>query len=224
MKSEIVSRIYSKEDAFCERKPESVNDREIRKELVAFANSTPSNKKSVLFIGVSDDGKILGVTNPDEKQKKIRKIAEHDCYPPVSIQIEVLTIESKDVLAVIVPDSNLKPHFSGPAYIRLGSESKNATAEEYEKLINSRNDKCREINNNLDKIFTVRVINKKLGEHGARIGKYEATQECRVIECNQHLIRLEDISLKENFSEPLINISIAYDEKKYRPMLIIREN
>jgi predicted HTH transcriptional regulator len=165
MLEQLLSRLTAAEDAFVERKLESTNDREIRKELVAFANSVPDNANAVLFLGVADNGKTIGVSNTDEKQKKVRKIAEQDCYPPISVQMYVIPIKNQSVLAVVIPASRDKPHFSGQAFVRVGSESKAASKAQYEYLINSRNDVCHEILCNKNSIFSVRVINKKLGIH-----------------------------------------------------------
>ena len=43
-----------------ERKPDGFKDREARKTVVAFANSTPEDQEAVLFIGVHDkSGEVL---------------------------------------------------------------------------------------------------------------------------------------------------------------------
>jgi len=77
-------RLADYEDNFTERKPESANAGELRRTLVAFANSVPPERSAILFIGVHDNGQILGCSNPDATQKTIRKIAEQDCYPPIT--------------------------------------------------------------------------------------------------------------------------------------------
>lgn len=221
MDIDINARLKNKEDGLVERKPESLNERELRKELVAFANSVPDEVQGIIFIGVADDGTILGVANSDEKQKKIRRVAEQDCYPPIDIQMLVISEQGLDVIAVIVPASKKRPHFTGHAYVRIGSECKSASELQYEELINSRSDVCREILKNKDAIFTIRTINKKLGVHSSENRPYAASYECRVVECNQHNVRLHDISTNEYFSEPLGNIQVTRDEKRHRPMLLV---
>ncbi len=221
MNDELLSRLYNHEDGFVERKPENCNDRELRKEFVAFANSVPEGSYGVIFLGVADSGEPLGVQNPDERQKRLRRVAENDCYPPIPIQMYVLENDGHYFIAVVIEHSVNKPHFAGPAYVRTGSECVNATPEQYEALINSRNDKCRFIENNKGLIFTVIVINKKLGST-KQVGRCRASHECSVEECNQHFIRLRDIGSWQSFSEPLENVEISRDEEKYRPMLIVQ--
>ncbi|VAW17321.1 hypothetical protein MNBD_BACTEROID05-727 [hydrothermal vent metagenome] len=223
MKQELLKRLYDDEDGFVERKPENCNERELRKELVAFANSVPEGLYGVIFLGVSDDGKPIGIKNPDEKQKKIRSVAEKVCYPPIKIQMHVLEEDNLKFIAVVVEHSSSKPHFSGPAFVRVGSECVNATDDLYENLINSRNDKCREILKYEGSLLTVIVQGKKLGDTKIIPGNYRAKHECRVNSCNQHIIRLTDIATGTRLSEPLENVNVSYDEEKYRVMLVVRQ-
>ncbi|MEW6409358.1 MAG: hypothetical protein AB1488_04510 [Nitrospirota bacterium] len=48
-----------------------------------------------------------------------------------------------------------------------------------------------------------------------------ATHECRILECNSHYVRMKDISNDRYVSEPLLNINLTYDERRYRLMLIV---
>lgn len=120
-----------------------------------------------------------------------------------------------------MPFSLEKPHFSGPAFVRKGSECVNATTTEYENLISSRNDKCREIIKHGNIVFSVITERKKLGDP-RMIGPGRHFHQCRIISCNQHSIRLYDISLGRNFSEPLENVSVLYDEDRHCPLLLIQ--
>ncbi len=222
MNAQLIARLNNAEDTLTERKPEGVNDRELRKELVAFANSLRPTQEAAIFVGISDTGDILGVSNPDTLQKRIRRIAEQDCYPPIFIQQYVLSVSGKEILAVTIPHSANKPHFSGPAFVRVGAECTNATQEQYDFLINSRSDKCYQILLNREALFTVRVINKVLGEAGYDNRPRAATHECRIIECNQHYVRLSDTANDKRYSEPLENVTVLHDEERHRPMLVIR--
>lgn len=221
MTHHLIARLKNHEDALIERKPENVNDRELRKELVAFANSVPLGQEAVLFIGVSDSGEFLGVSNPDAVQERVRKCAEQDCYPPVPYQAHTFEVNGKNLVAVVVSASTEKPHFSGAAYVRVGSECKTASKEQYETLINSRNNKCHEIMRNKGAVFTVKVLNKVLGEVGHDVRPRTSMHECRIEDCNQHFIKLSDISTSRRYSEPLVNVQVSYDEERHRPMLVV---
>ncbi len=63
---ELLRMIGNHEDAFVERKPDSVATSELRQTVGAFANTVPEGRAAVLFIGIHDKtGDILGVGNPE---------------------------------------------------------------------------------------------------------------------------------------------------------------
>jgi hypothetical protein len=220
---ELLARLKHPEDQFVERKPESVPRGDIRKTLVAFANSVPAGKSAVLFIGVADDGRVVGCSNSDAKQKLIRQICEQDCYPAVRADCEVVETREGEVVAVIIGPSNDRPHFSGPAYIRRGSESVAASAELFDELIQSRTGLVAAILRHRNEVFTVHSIQHRLGDTRPIADQaFRQHAECRITECNAHFVRFFNISSRENYCEPLANIQFTRDENKYRPMLIVR--
>jgi len=227
MNKDLVQRLFNKEDGFTERKPEGAGNADLKKTLVAFANSVPVDKTAILFIGCPNNlEKSRGVSNPDSLQKTIREICEKDCYPPIKLQNQVIIpFNGKDILAVIVPFSLNRPHFAGPAYIRLGSESVVASEEIFQELIDSRTSKAAEILKWKDKIVTVEVQGKELGNPKYPIderyrGIYKA-HKCIIFECNSHYVRMKDIASDRCVSEPLSFVKLNYDESEDRLMLIV---
>lgn len=210
------------EDGFIERKSEGVNRAEIRQTLVAFANSVPEAREAVLFIGVRDSGEIQGVANPDEMQKLVRAICESDCYPPIKYRPEVLKEGDKLVIAVVVPPSDRRPHFAGPAYVRRGSESVAASDEMFEELIASRHDKARVLLRWKNSVITVREDGYELGRQRVVPGGWRASRECNVVECNAHMVRLRDISNPEYFTVALTQVVLGYDENRHRNQITVR--
>ncbi len=140
-----LKRLRNFEDQFTERKEQGVSYEAVCKTLVAFANSLEAGQTGILFIGVSDKGEITGVQNPEKRMKWITNLAHSTCYPPIPIKIEVLTIEEKQVIAVVVDSSENRPHFAGPAYVRVGSQSLAANENQYQTLLASRISPVREL-------------------------------------------------------------------------------
>ena len=131
----------STEDHFIERKTSS-DAKDWLKTIVAFANSTPLGRFSVLYIGVRDDGTVeRGGINLDTAQKTLERRLE-EAYPRIPYTTRVLTEGTGDYLCVIVPGSAQRPHFAGPAFVRVGSQTINASAEQFERLITERNSKA----------------------------------------------------------------------------------
>lgn len=219
----LISKLRNHEDNFVERKPEGANRAELRQTIVAFANSVPPGSTAVLFVGIHDDGRLQGVSNPDQLQKTIREICERVCYPPVAYQTEVLEVDGKAVLAVLVPASTNRPHFSGPAFVRRGSESIAASAEVFDELVASRNGKVAAVLRMKGTPVTVTCIQHRLGQTERVADRaYRTTSECRIESCSSLYVRLSDVSSGRNVTEPLDLITVSYDEERHRPMLVIR--
>lgn len=221
-KDELINRLGDPEDNFVERKPANPNREDIRKTVVAFANSVPDGRVAVLFIGIRNDGKLEAVPNPDKLQKTIREVCEQDCYPPIKFSVEVLQPQNVPVLAVSVPSSADKPHFAGPAYVRRGSESVIASPEAFKQLVHSQNSKCAAVLKLSGQIVTVQSLQHKLGDTKHIAGSsYRETSECRVEAANSHTVRLRVLGSDRYVTEPLDHITVSYDEEKHRPMLVV---
>jgi hypothetical protein len=221
--SSLIARLKNHEDNFVERKPEGANASEIRQSVVAFANSAAPGTEAVLFVGVHNDGRIQGVGNPDKIQKSIREQCERVCYPPVAFSTAVLDVEDKAVIAVVVPSSRNRPHFSGPAFVRRGSESVAASPELFEELIASRSDKVAAILAMRNAPISVVCVSHKLGSTERIIDSaYRAYSECIVETCTQHTVRLKDLGSDRHVTEPIENVTVSYDEERHRHMLLVR--
>jgi hypothetical protein len=215
-KEELVSRLKDHEDGFIERKTQgAANAQEIRKTLVAFANSVPPGRTAVFYIGVKNDGAVVGVTETDSLQKTIGDVAKNDCYPSVDYQITVLQLDRGTVLAVEVEASDKRPHFSGPAYVREGSQSKVASEELYEELISSRNGKAGHLLRHKGQPITFRPY--EMDRWGRSRPVY--VSECRVETCDAHVVHLYDAGSGRHFAIPLDRVTINFDPSTRRLML-----
>ena len=222
IRKELLSRVREFEDGFTERKPESASDGEIRETLVAFSNTVPPGRTAALFIGVGDDGQILGLSNPDSRQKKITRVCDRECYPPIPYQCEVFFVEDKAVLAVIVPESFQRPHFAGGAFIRHGSVNVQATEEEYDQLILTRVDKCREILRHKNSEWYVRSYRRQLEEPEELERGMSAGANCRIEAVNPFYVRFRRTDSNTLFSVELAAISLLWHDKTNRPMAVVR--
>src|SRR5262245_13098121 len=119
---ELCARLQDAEDALVERK-EKAHLQQVKAAVVGLANSLADGTTGVLFIGVGDDGTPTGVLGDvDEVQKRVRGYLS-ECYPPLPYQICAVDVDGVPVLAVVVLPSREKPHFTGKAYARVGSET-----------------------------------------------------------------------------------------------------
>jgi hypothetical protein len=194
---------------------------EIRKTLSAFANSTPEGHYSVLFLGVTDKGMVKGITDsPDKLQKTIAKIAADECYPPIPVDIQVIEPEGKTVVAVVVGHSKNRPHFTGHAYKRVGSESKKATAEEYNEFVLDRIDKIRRILQERGK--TISVEWKNAGIAGAIGGTIAFNdRDYMISSCDAHVLSIVDGASQETIPVPIGDVTISIDANRRRMKLVM---
>lgn len=163
----LLDRIKGGEGPLCEFKRAAQPD-EIRKAIVAFANTVRGQDVAVLFLGVMPDGRPSGfIQDPDATQRKARACATSCCPPVDSIQIMPLTVSDRNVVAVMVGESKAAPHFTGPAYRRMGSESVNATTQMLSEMI-------------ADRIEPARLLRPWIGKDVHVIAEYYPIQGRRV--------------------------------------------
>jgi schlafen family protein len=220
---EIAQMIGQPEGPLIERKPSRVNAREIRQTVVAFANTVSGADEAVLFIGVRDDGIIEGCDNTDATQKTVRDVCEKQCYPAIAFRIEILP-RHRNVVAVIIPPSQNRPHFAGTAYMRRGSESVAAPDDVFDEMVYSRNSKAGAFLKMKRTSEIVRVVGTEYGRGEGKFLLVGTAQgiECKVLDCNAHYVRFEVLGNSRRISEPLENISISIDDEKWCPKIIVR--
>ncbi|MCS7000021.1 MAG: putative DNA binding domain-containing protein [Bacteroidota bacterium] len=123
------------ENSRVEFKRRFTSPEKIAKELCAFANT----HGGYLLLGVDDDGKIVGVESEKEQVEQILLAAQFYIEPPLTVEIEIVEIEWKDVVVVHIPPSPHRPHWvveqtrnsrrRGTVYVRSRSESVQASRE-----------------------------------------------------------------------------------------------
>lgn len=106
------------------------NPESVAGEVVAFANGDGGT----LYVGVDDDGRIIGLSDADATFQSLTNICRDRCIPPISPVIEELTVNGQDIIVLTVrPELNrLKPYRTagGRFYIRTGKDKKDATGRE----------------------------------------------------------------------------------------------
>ena len=101
--------------------------RELAEEIVAFAN-TEGGK---IFLGVTDEGKIVGLEDIKQAEHYVINVARNNCDPPISPKIKKYKIQEKEILVINIPEDPFKPHMAnGRFYIRVGSTKRLASPEE----------------------------------------------------------------------------------------------
>lgn len=126
-------RIRGGENLHTEFKRDIGHPDDLAPEIVAFANTNGGQ----ILVGVTDDGHITGVAQPDELARLVDNVAYNNCEPPISILQEVIySPEGLAVLVVVVPKGEQRPYRTnrGLYYVRTSSGHRQASREELLRL------------------------------------------------------------------------------------------
>jgi ATP-dependent DNA helicase RecG len=131
---------------------------EIRKTIAAFANT----KGGTLYIGIADDGSVVGVNNPDETMRKIIDSVRNSIKPDVTLFVDYKTelMEGTGVVVVTVRQGTAAPYYlvnkglkPEGVYVRQGASSVPASETAILKMIKesdgNRYEEVRSLNQNL---------------------------------------------------------------------------
>ncbi len=209
--SDLLAQMKNYEDQFVERKT-CKDQKDWKKTAVAFANSAPIGLPAVLFIGVKNNGEVeVPQENLDDVQKKFNVQMQKVC-PRIAYIPKIVTDNGRQALAIIIPGSPLRPHFAGPAYIRRGSETVDASEQQFAQLVAQRNSKAARILEWKDKPVTV-VNRTGMGHHISESNWPDAT----ITDCNEFYVTLQSgASTTVPSSFPLSRVDISFDNDKKR--------
>ena len=100
----------------------------VRKDIIAFANTNGGT----IYVGISDDGEIVGVTAPDRLIQRISNAVRDSVRPDITmfIHYETESISGKNIVKVIVNRGTSRPYYLSekglqPAgvYVRQGTSA-----------------------------------------------------------------------------------------------------
>jgi hypothetical protein len=209
------------EDCLLERKTEG-DLKDLLKTIVAFANSVKPEHKAVILIGEKDDGTIQGVKNPDNIQKTIRNTCDK-IYPPILWKSEVYKKEEKPCVRIEIEYDGETPHFGGIAWVRKGSESIKAKDEIFQKLIELRLGKVRELEKWIDKVITIMPDRQAFVSPGNTHQLLVKDKlEPKLLTVNNFWITFSGETGRHNMSMPLEKILLNWDNQHNRLMLFIK--
>ncbi len=207
--NEIITKLHAFEDQFVERKTAS-DSSDWLKTAVGFANSCPVGYPGLLLIGVRNDGTIEGShINLDSLQRTLNREL-NKAYPPIYRYSKAVQYEHGEFLAVIVPGSADRPHFSGPAYVRRGSETVQASDEQFRSLVAQRSSKAYELVRHMGEAVT---IERRNVERVNVMGEVASTSQATITDCSQFAVTLRIAgSPGSDFVAPLSRVLISRDE------------
>src|SRR5215210_8042725 len=129
---ELLRLIRGGEDTFLELKVKLSNPEKIAQEIIALANTGGG----VMIFGVNDQLRIEGVDDPESVQEELVRICREDIEPPLFPYIDRISFDNGRRIVALDIEGKRRPYRTqdGRFYLRIGSEKREATAEELASL------------------------------------------------------------------------------------------
>ena len=148
---------------------------EIKKEIIAFANCDGGK----LYIGVQDDGTVVGVDNPDGVSLQISNMVRDAIKPDVTMFLHYKTIEEsgKAIVAVDIQRGTDRPYYLAKkgmrpegVYVRQGYSSVPATDTAIRRMIKETDGDRFEAMRSLNQELTFEATKKEFGLRNIEFG------------------------------------------------------
>ena len=139
---------------------------DIKKEIIAFANSAGGT----LYVGVADDGNIVGVENPDTVIQQISNMVRDSIKPDITmfIRYAAKNVEGKQIVAVEIQRGTERPYYLAKkglrpegVYVRQGTSSVPATNTAIRRMIKDTDGDSFEAMRSLEQNLTFQATEKE---------------------------------------------------------------
>lgn len=149
---------------------------DIKKEIIAFANCDGGT----VYVGVADDGKVLGVENADECALQISNMVRDAVKPDVTmfIHYETLECDGKAVVAVNIQRGTNRPYYLAKkglrpegVYVRQGYSSVPATDTAIRQMIKETDGDSFENMRSINQTLTFEATKKEFEKRNVVFGQ-----------------------------------------------------
>lgn len=149
---------------------------DIKKEIIAFANCDGGT----VYVGVADDGKVLGVENADECALQISNMVRDAVKPDVTmfIHYETLECDGKAVVAVNIQRGTNRPYYLAKkglrpegVYVRQGYSSVPATDTAIRQMIKETDGDSFENMRSINQALTFEATKKEFEKRNVVFGQ-----------------------------------------------------
>lgn len=148
---------------------------DIKKEIIAFANSNGGK----MYIGVRDDGEVLGLDEPDGTALQISNMVQDTIKPDVTMFLHYKTIEEagKQIIEISVQRGTDRPYYIAKkgmrpegVYVRQGYSSVPASDAAIRRMIKETDGDHFETMRCLDQELTFNATEKEFQFHNVEFG------------------------------------------------------
>ena len=151
---------------------------ELKKEIVAFANTNGGT----IYVGVQDNGEIVGLTNADFVMQQISNSIRDSIRPDVSMftNIELLQEDKKYFIKLTVNQGTKKPYYISDkglkptgVYVRSGTTSAPTSEDGIRMMIKMTDGDSFESNRSLIQELTFTSLNKEMERRNLEISQVQ---------------------------------------------------
>ena len=148
---------------------------DIKKEIIAFANSAGGT----LYVGVADDGNIVGVENPDMVIQQISNMVRDSIKPDITMftRYAAKNVEGKQIVAVEIQRGTERPYYLAKkglrpegVYVRQGTSSVPATSTAIRRMIKDTDGDSFEAMRSLEQNLTFQATEKEFAMRDLAFG------------------------------------------------------
>lgn len=139
--AELETMMVDLESDLVERKRTGGDGKAIRRNICAFANDLPSNRRpGVILIGVEDDGRCSNTRIDDELLKKLAQTRNDGNVQPLpSLTVQKRTLNGCVVAVIFVEPSQDTPvRYRGRVWVRVGPTLVGASPADEQRLVEKR--------------------------------------------------------------------------------------
>lgn len=149
---------------------------DVKKEIVAFANSAGG----IIYVGVADDGAVLGVENADECVLRIANMVRDGIKPDITmfIHYEAMNCSGKTAVAVHVQRGANRPYYLAKkglrpegVYVRQGYSCAPATDEAIRRMIKETDGDSFEEMRSIDQDLTFDAARNEFAKRNVTFGR-----------------------------------------------------
>lgn len=151
---------------------------DIKKEVLSFVNTNGGN----IYIGVADNGEVVGLDNLDDTMLKITNTIRDGIRPDIMmfIRLQEIEVNEKHIVKVTVSEGTRKPYYlvdkgmkpSG-VYVRQGSAKNPASEDAIRNMIKVSDGDSFESNRSLDQELSFGVLEKEMKDRNLEFGEIQ---------------------------------------------------
>src|SRR5690554_3860002 len=104
---DLIDMINKGENPYIEFKEENIKPNDLAGEIVSFANM----EGGTIIIGVSDDGKIKGISI-ENMEERIMNICRNNCIPNIIPIYQEIAIDDNRIAVITIPKGANKPYYT----------------------------------------------------------------------------------------------------------------